>query len=182
MHMTCSHWSLLLGGLLLATALLALAAPALASRLGRGFARDAWTGRVLSTAAWAWSGWALYVMPLELLEPVRQWIPLLALIAIPLTWWWMPELLSCRAAGGLLALFPCPLLLVARVHPSEWRLVVVSLAYVAIVAGMDFILYPYHLRRALDWITARPARLRLTALASAVLGAFLAGLALTVLG
>ena len=181
MNLSLSTWSLLLGALMLVQGLFALAAPQVAARLGHGFARHLWTGRLLAAAAWLWSGWALYVMPLELLEPVRQWIPVLALVAIPLSWWWMPDLLSCRATGGLLTLFPCPLLHAARVSPSSWRLVLVSLAYVAIVAGMDLILYPYHLRRALQWLTAAPLRLRLVALTSAALGAFLIGLALTVL-
>ena len=179
--LTLSHWSLLLGAILLVKGIFLLAAQPQAAQLAKGFARHVWTGRILATLAWIWAGWALYVMPLELLEPVRQWIPVLALVAIPLSWWWMPDLLSCRATGGLLTLFPCPLLHAARVSPSSWRLVLVSLAYVAIVAGMDLILYPYHLRRALQWLTAAPLRLRLVALTSAALGAFLIGLALTVL-
>ena len=104
--MTLSHWSLLLGGLLLVKGILELAARPLVERMARAFARHVWTGRVLATLAWIWAGWALYVMPLELLQPIRQWIPLLVLAAIPLSWYWMPDLLSCRAVGGLLVLFP----------------------------------------------------------------------------
>ena len=181
MNMSLSTWTLILGALLLAPGLLACLAPAFAARAAHAFPRHVWVGRWLAAAAWTWSGWALYVMPLELLEPVRQYIPWLALAAIPLSWIWMSDLLACRALGGLRTLFPCPLLHVARVHPSAWRLVVVSLAYVAIVAGMDLILYPYHLRRALHGLAAGPARLRAAGLAAILLGGLLVGLALTVL-
>jgi len=170
--MTLSHWSLLLGALLLFPGVFALALQPTAARLAAGFARHVWGGRLLAAAAWAWAGWALYTMPLELLTPIRQWIPLLTLVAIPLSWFWMADLLGCRAVGGLLVLFPCPLLLVVRESPSPMRLALVILAYAAIVAGMVLILYPYYLRRWLAWLAARPASLRVAGAASALLGLF----------
>ena len=179
MHL--NHWSLLLGALLAVAGIVALAACATAMRLAKRFARDVWTGRLLAAAAWAWAGFALYTMPLELLMPIRAWIPVLTLAAIPLSWVWMADLLSCRAAGGLLVLFPCPLLLAARAHPSAWRLALVVFAYAAIVAGMTLILYPYYLRRWLDAAGACPARMRATGAAALALGALFIGLALTAL-
>jgi len=178
--MTLSHWSLLLGGLLLAKGIFLLAARPQAERMAKGFARHVWTGRVLATFAWIWAGWALYVMPLELLQPIRQWIPLLVLAAIPLSWYWMAELLSCRAMGGLLVLFPCPLLLAVREEPSPLRLALVIFAYLAIVIGMTLILYPYYLRRWIAWAITRPLRMQLAGAASAALGAFFVALGLLV--
>lgn len=174
MHL--NHWSLLLGILLAAKGTFILSAPAAAMRLAKRFSRDVWTGRVLAAAAWIWAGWALYSMPLELLLPIRSWIPLLTLAAIPLSWYWMSELLSCRAVGGLLVLFPCPLLLAARSHPSAWRLALVIFAYVAIVAGMTLILYPYYLRRWIDWLTARSVRMTVAGVLALALGALFIGL------
>jgi len=176
LHMNLSQWSLALGALMLGKGVFLLAARPQAVVLAKRFARDAWTGRVLATLAWIWAGWALYVMPLELLQPVRQWIPLLVLAAIPLSWVWMADLLSCRALGGLLVLFPCPLLLAARENPSALRLVLVTFTYIAIVIGMCLILYPYYLRRWIDWCVARPVRLQVAGAASVALGAFFAGL------
>jgi hypothetical protein len=178
--MNIQQWSLLLGVVLLVKGLFTLAAREPATRMTRAFSRHVWAGRVLSTLAWIWAGWALYSMPLELLVPIRKAIPLLTLAAIPLTWYWMPELLSCRALGGLMTLFPHPLLLAVRAHPSAWRLTLVILAYTSIVAGMTLILYPYYLRRALDWFAARPERMRLCGTASLLLGALLAALGFTV--
>ena len=180
MQMTLSHWSLLLGAILLVKGLFILCARSQATQLAKGFSRHVWTGRVLATGAWAWAGWALYTMPLELLQPIRQWIPLLTVIAIPLSWYWMADLLSCRAVGGLLVLFPCPLLLAVRENLSPLRLALVIFAYLAIVVGMTLILYPYFLRRWIDWTVARPARLQIAGALSAALGAFFVVLGLLV--
>jgi len=178
--MTLSHWSMLLGALLLAKGIFLLAAPPQAARMARGFARHVWAGRVLATLAWIWAGWALYVMPLELLQPIRQWIPLLVLAAIPLSWYWMADLLSCRAVGGLLVLFPCPLLLAVREEPSPFRLALTIFAYLAIIIGMTLILYPYYLRRWIDWCVARSIRMQVAGAAGVALGAFFVGLGLLV--
>ena len=178
--MTLSHWSLLLGAILLLKGIFLLAARPQAEQLAKGFARHVWTGRVLATLAWIWAGWALYTMPLELLKPIRQWIPLLVLAAIPLSWYGLTDLLSCRAMGGLLVLFPCPLLLAVREDPSPLRLALVIFAYLAIVMGMCLILYPYYLRRWIDWVIARPLRMQIAGAAAVALGAFFVGLGLLV--
>ena len=183
MHpLTLAHWSLILGAMLLIKGIILLSGHPMSIRATKGFARHQWTGRLLAIGAWAWAGWALYVMPLELLTPFRQWIPLLVVIAIPLSWFWMTDLLSCRALGALLVLFPCPLLLAVRecLSPSPLRLALVVFAYIAIVLGMTLILYPYYLRRALDWLAAHPLRLRVAGAASAVVGAFFIALGLLV--
>jgi len=179
--MNTSHWALLLGALLTVAGLLALAAPSHVAPRIKGFARHVWTGRMLAVWALAWAGWALYSMPLEMLLPVRMWIPLVVLACIPLTWFWMPELLSCRAWGGLLVLFPHPLLMATRSHPSEWRLVLVVFAYVCIGAGMTLILYPYYLRRWMDWLAAQSSRLGMAGVSTLALGALFLKLGLTVL-
>ena len=174
--LTLSHWALLLGALMLAKGIFLLVAQPQAEQVLKGFARNVLAGRVLATLAWIWAGWALYIMPLDLLNAIHPWIPLLVLAAIPLSWYWMSELLSCRALGGLLVLFPCPLLLAVREDPSPLRLVLVVFAYLAIILGMTLILYPYYLRRAIDWCIARPLRLQLAGAASALLGAFFVAL------
>ena len=177
---TLSHWSLLLGAILFAKGLFTLVARAQAEQVAQAFARHVWTGRVLAAGAWAWAGWAAYSMPIDFMTPIRPWIPLLTLICIPLSWYWLDDLLSCRAVGGLLVLFPCPLLLAAREEISPLRLALVIFAYLAIVIGMTLILYPYYLRRWLDWCVAKPVRLLISGVFSAALGACFVALGLLV--
>ena len=174
-------WCYLLGLLgLLAGASVALA-PAPLARLARAFPRHAPTGYVLSTLAWLWAGLALWNMGLDILMPYQKFIPLLVLACIPLTWFWLDNLLPCRALGGLLVLFPYELLHAARVHPSAWRLVLVTLAYVCIVKGMALLLYPWRLRQAVVWLTERPALFRLSGALNAALGLGLIALGAAVL-
>ena len=96
-------------------------------------------------------------MPLSLLDPYKRFLPLVVLVCIPLSWYWLDELLACRAMGGLLMLFPAPLLLCVRSHPSPWRLVLVTAAYLAIIKGMVLMLYPWHMRRVCHAMAASTA-------------------------
>lgn len=141
------QWSLLLGTLTTLLALVVLAGPKIAPPLLYAFPRHKWTGRCLAVLAWLGAAWATAVMPLAFLEPYKRFLPILVLVCVPLSWYWLEELLPCRASGGILMLFPAPLLMATRQHYSSWRLLLVVYAYIAIVAGMTFMLYPWHLRR-----------------------------------
>ncbi len=178
--MEMQHWTVCLAILALAAALPAALAPAGAGALWRLLPRSRWAGRLLSAAALLWAGWLVYDAPLEFLLPFRRWIWPVTIMLIPLTWFAMPELLSCRAVGGLLALLPAPVLLAARLHATPWRLVVVTLMYLMAIAGMLLMMSPYHLRDWIGWATRSSARTRLVGLLLALLALLLAALALTV--
>ena len=179
--MTLSVWSYLLGALFLLAGGMSLACPAAACRVCKAFPRSKAAGWVLSLVAWVWAGVATNEMGLDFLEPYKKLIPVLVLVCIPLTWWWLSNLLPCRALGGIYTLFPYWLLHVARVHPSPWRLALVALAYLFIVWGMVLILYPWKLRQAIDWLTASNSRMRASAAVRIVLGLFLTALGAAVL-
>jgi hypothetical protein len=179
--MSLSCWCYLLG---LVCALLggaAALAPASVSRVCNALPRSKAAGYVLSTIAWIWAGHALWIMGLDFLLPFKKYIPLAVLVCIPLTWFWLDNLLPCRALGGLFTLFPYELLHAARVHPSAWRLAVVTLAYVCIVWGMILLLYPWKLRQVIVWATARPALFRFLGALVVLFGLFLIGLGALVL-
>ena len=178
--MTLQTWTALLALLAFAAGLPALLAPKATGRALRGFCRNRWAGWLLSTLALAWAGWLLYALPLEFMLPFRKFIPLVMLAAVPLTWICMPDLLAARSLGGLLALLPAPVLQVARVHPSAWRLVIVVLMYIFAVAGMTLIMAPYYLRDGLNWLSHSERRIRLCGAARVLAAAALAWLALKV--
>ena len=142
------QWSLVFGSLLTAQGLFFLAGGRYAVAVLQTLPRDVWTGRVLAALAWLGAGWAAWVMPLSIIEPFKRFIPVVVLVCIPLSWYWLDDLLACRATGGILMLFPTPLLLSLRAHPSPWRLVLITFAYLAIIKGMFLMLYPWHMRRA----------------------------------
>ena len=169
----------------LATAAFALPgvlAPDRAAALWRRFPRAVWPGRVLSLLALAWTAlWAPFLL-LEFMPgaapglfPLVQFALVLSVAAV---WFVLPELLSCRAAGMLLALLPTPLLSAARHHPSPARLLVVCLAYAAAVAGMFWIAKPWLLRDLVLRANATPSRARAVSSGFLALAVVLLALAL----
>ena len=179
--MPLSCWCYLLGLICLLLGVAVAAAPGPLARFYNALPRSQTAGFIVSAIAWVWAGYALWTMELDLLVPFKKFLPIAVLACIPLTWYWLDNLLTCRAFGGILVLFPYELLHAARVHPSPWRLAVVALAYLCIVKGMILLLYPWKMRQAIVWITRRPALFRLAGALNALLGLFLIGLGATVL-
>lgn len=179
--MPLSCWCYMLG---LICALLGASialAPDRMARVYRALPRSKAAGMVFSTLAWIWAGYAVWTMGLDFLQPFKMYIPVAVLVCIPLTWFWLDNLLPCRALGGILVLFPYELLHVARVHASPWRLLVVTVAYLCIVKGMILLLYPWKMRQAIEWFTARPALFRLGGVVNILLGLLLIAVGATVL-
>lgn len=175
-------WSYLLAAICFVTGGMMVGAPALSMRLYGAFPRSKPAGYLLSTVAWVWAGYALWSMGIDFLEPFKQYIPFAVLACIPLTWFWMENLLPPRALGGILVLFPYELLHVARAHSSPWRLVLVTIAYVCIVKGMILLLYPWKFRQVVEWLTARSLLWRVGGAVKIVLGILLVVLGATVFG
>jgi hypothetical protein len=68
----------------------------------------------------------------------------------------------------------------ARWVDTEWRLVVVTWAYVWVVGGMWFTVSPWRLRDLIDWSTATEGRTRLISGLRLAFGLFVVALGLTV--
>lgn len=174
-------WCYLLGLICVLTGASIACAPVPLARFYNALPRNTTAGYLLSTLAWIWAGYALWTMGLDVVMPFKKFIPVAVLVCIPLTWFWLDNLLSCRAIGGILVLFPYELLHVARVHPSPWRLVIVALAYICIVKGMILLLYPWKMRQVIVWITQRSALFRLGGALNVVFGLVLIALGAKVL-
>ena len=101
--------------------------------------------------------------------PGMVWI--LAIVLTVLTCLWMDNLLSLRAISALFMLFPAELFPAVRQCDTSWRLTLVVFAYVCAVVGMFGMFYPWHLRRALDWRVAKPARVTAFGAAYLAIGA-----------
>ena len=177
-----SQWTLILGAFNALAGLAMLALPA--SGFLRAFPRDAWAGRVLAALAWTGAAWATFIMPLDFLRPIQHLHvlgPITAALTL-LTWWWMPDLLACRATAGLLMLFPCPLFQALRFeHHTNWRLAPILFAYAAAIAGMVVMFSPFHMRRAFHWLAERPRAQKICGALMLGLGALFTALAFTAL-
>ena len=55
-------------------------------------------------------------------------------------------------------LFPAEMFHVIRLEPTQWRLVLVVIAYICIIAGMFGMFYPWRIRQLLAWRSEKPFR------------------------
>ncbi|MBP7830234.1 MAG: hypothetical protein KA248_09990 [Kiritimatiellae bacterium] len=92
----------------------------------------------------------------------------------------MDELLAPRALGGLLLLLANPVIRAARWHESDWRWVVMVLAYAWAVAGIVLVLSPFYFRRVAEWANRTDGRCRFLGALRFGLGLLLLALALAV--
>ena len=91
------------------------------------------------------------------------------------------DFLPVRGLAVLLLLLAKLVTEKARVVESDWRLVLVTWAYVWVFLGMWFTISPWRVRDLINWGTASPARTRLWSGAGVLFGLFVAALGLTVL-
>ncbi len=155
-----------------------LATPAAARQALARFPRNRMWAWVLTALAMLWSGYLLYHGPLGFLEPYRDWLYALVPISVVLIGVYVDELLAARALGGLLILFPSPLLAAARWHPSPWRYVIIVIAYGMVLKGAALIVAPYWFRRCVERGLRTDRHARLWGMASLGLGVGLAVLGL----
>jgi hypothetical protein len=179
-QLTLSQLSILLGALGVAAGLWPLIAPAQVRRMLDAFPRSTPTAWILTAVSLLWVTWLLFQTPLGGFEYLKPTLYFLAPLSFFLLINFLDELLAPRALGGLLMLAANPVLKIAQWQDTEWRLVIIVLAYVWVVAGMALVLSPYLFRRAVLWIVPTEARHRLAALAKLAFGLGLLVLGLTV--
>lgn len=97
------------------------------------------------------------------------------------TCFFVRDFLPVRGLAVLLLLLAKLVTEKAHVVESDWRLVLVTWAYVWVFLGMWFTISPWRLRDLIDWATASPQRLRWLSGARLLFGLFVAALGLTVL-
>mgnify|MGYP003585500246 CR=1 FL=1 len=179
-ELSLAHIALLLGAAGLAAGLWQLIAPAQVRRMLDAFPRSTATAWALTAIDLLWVAWLLHHTNLGRFDYLKPALYFLTPLSFFLLINYLDELLAARALGGLLLLLPHPVLQIAQWHPSEWRLVVVSLAYLWAVAGMALVLSPYLFRRTALIVVPTDARSRLSAALKLAVSIGLIGLGLTV--
>ena len=157
-----------------------LAKPAEAAEHVRRFPRSRVPAWLLTGIDLVWSARLILEVPLGRFEGLKPLVYVAAPVVFFLIVFFVNELLSARALGGLLVLLPSPMLTAARWHPSELRLVVVVLAYAMAIEGMVLLLSPFVLRKQAAFLLRSDRSCRLTGGLSAALGSVLIILALAV--
>ncbi len=142
--------SLLLGAVFLIAGAVAFIRPQAVRSLLKAFPRNKAAGWVLTAICIAWAGWLVYKMPLGGFERYKNLVYLLIPVSFFMIITYMGELLAARALGGFLMLVPYPMLLAAQFHPSEFRYVIIIMAYAMVIKGMLLTLSPYLFRRFMN--------------------------------
>lgn len=165
------------GALTVLAGLAGLLAPAPVRAGLNRFPRHAGAGRLLAGLALVWVAWIVLHAQLGRFAWLKPGVYVLAPVSFALMVLFMDELLAVRALGGVLLLLGDPILDAIRWHDSPWRLVVTTLTYIMVTAGMMLVLSPYYFRTWAGALAGSPARCRLTGAALCLLG-----VALIVLG
>ena len=163
--MWAPNWSLgsllvLLGVLGLAIGAVLLRFPDAVRRGLMAFPRSRSPGWVLTAVCTFWVTWVIRHAALGRFEGVKPFLPVLALLGFAAIVYFLDELLSPRALGGLLLLVANPMLNAVRWVDSGWRFVPVLIAYFWVVAGCALMLHPWLFRRGVDVLFAAPGRVR----------------------
>jgi len=135
--------------------------PAAFAAAARRFPRYTPVGYVLMLAATAWF---LYNLSQESMSDFLTFKPALYTLFAGVgvgACIFVQDFLPVRGLAVLLLLLAKLMVDTARWVDTEWRLVIVTLAYVWVIAGMWFTISPWRLRDILNWSTATEQRTRL---------------------
>jgi uncharacterized protein YjeT (DUF2065 family) len=144
------------------------------------FPRNKAAGWILLAVDLIWSASLLLQMDMGWINRWKPAIYLLAPAAFVLIVNFMDQLLAARALGGIFLLLPVPVLDAVQWHPSAFRLVIIMLAYLIVIAGMFLVLSPFRFRKTMQAIACNQQRCRMAGLAGLMLGVFVIGLSLAV--
>jgi hypothetical protein len=170
-------YAVVIGSAMLAACLAKLVFPQTIQAWLAAFPRNIWAGRILAAIDVALVAWLLATQGFEWVDARRQLLYLAAPAAYLLIVFFMDELLSVRALGGLVLLIPFWILDAAFLHPMQSRLVMTAFAYLMVVVGMALVWSPYLFRKFMERLNAHAG----LGFAGAVAGSLL-GLAMIVLG
>ena len=129
------------------------------------------------------TGWFLYYLNQESISDFAAYKPALlagfGAVGVA-TCFFVQDFLAARGAAVVLLLLGKLMVDTARWAETEWRLVIVVWAYVLVVAGMWFTVYPWRMRDLINWATASEQRTRTGSALRLAFGIFVAVLGFTV--
>ena len=149
-----------LGALGLLAGAAALRFPAALRNGLSAFPRSKWPGWILTAACMFWVSWTISHAALGRFEVVKPYVPVLAVLTFAAIVYFLDEMLSPRALGGLLLLVANPILNGVRWADSAWRFAPAAIAYAWVVAGCALVLHPWLFRRMAERFASTPGSIR----------------------
>jgi uncharacterized protein YjeT (DUF2065 family) len=172
--------SLIIGIIFMLLSFPLIAIPEKARKFLSGIPRNKFIGYILTAISLTWAAYLLDQTPLGKFDVIKDYLMILTPVAIGLVIYFMDELLAARALGGLLILIPTPMLVAARTSDSPFRLLVVVLAYILVIAGIIIILNPYKLRNLINKIFTKDTSTRFIGIVGDAIGTVFIVLSLTI--
>ena len=151
----------------------ALLFPGFFRRAAVAFPRNDWSGWILTAVSLTWATVIVLNAPLGRFEAFKPALYVVAPVTFLLMVFLLDDLLAPRALGGFLLLVANPILNVTRWHDSPLRLVVTTVTYLFIIAGMTLVLSPYRFRQFMGLWVQNPGSCRVGGALMVLLGGVL---------
>ncbi|MBA4149070.1 MAG: hypothetical protein H0X66_13225 [Verrucomicrobia bacterium] len=178
--MQLSTLSILLGLAVAVPNLIGILKPAQYADTLRKFPRNTTVGYLLMLAATAWFVLNVYNENIADFEPMKPYLIMLFLAVGVGACIFIKDFLSVRGAAILMLLLAKLMVDTARWADSDWRLVIVTWAYVMIIAGIWFTVAPWRVRDIINWSVANEKRTRLFSIVRFAFGVIVLLLGITV--
>ncbi len=145
----------------LALGLPMLLAPADAQRALAAFPRSRAAAWILTALDLAWVVLIMRGASLGRFDILKPYLPLAGVATFAAIVWGLDELLAVRALGGLLLLLGDPILDAVRWIGGAWPIAAAVLAYILVIVGAVWVLWPWTFRKTHERLTKTPLRWRL---------------------
>lgn len=171
--------SLVLGGAALTGGLFGLYNPDRAIAIARRFPRSIPAGYITVGIATAWFIYYLHTESMADFAPYRGLLTVFFISLGIAVCAFVRDYLAVRGLAVIMLLLAKLMTDTARWVDTDWRLVIVVLAYALVLAGMWFTITPWRLRDLIQWATGSSRRVRALAVVRLAVGVLLIVLALT---
>lgn len=146
----------------------------------RKFPRSLPVGVALMLLGTAWFAWNFNAEQVSDFAAYKSWMSL-GFIAIGVgACVFVQDFLAVRGLAVVFLLLAKLMVDKARWAETDWRWVVSGWAYLLVIGGMWFTVWPWHLRDLLNWATANERRVRIGSAIRLAFGLFVALLGFTV--
>jgi len=160
-EISLANLSLALGALMVFTAAWGLAKPEGAMDWIKNFPRNETAGWTLTLAGMAWFLWVLSGETLADFEKFRVHFQVFIVATGVGACFFLKDFLAVRGLAVVLLLLAKLIVDTARWHPSDWRLVLIVLAYALVIKAMWFTVSPWKMRDIIQWATASERRFKM---------------------
>ncbi|MBC8326920.1 MAG: hypothetical protein H8E27_14970 [Verrucomicrobia subdivision 3 bacterium] len=179
-EISLANLSLALGALMVLTAAVGLAKPKGSMDWINQFPRNETAGWTLMLAGMAWFLWVLSDETLADFEKFRTHFQVFIVATGVGSCFFLKDFLAVRGLAVVFLMLAKLIVDAARWHPSDWRLVLVVLAYALVVKAMWFTVAPWRMRDIIDWATVSERRFKMMCSVRLVFAVLLMVLGLTV--